>query len=207
MTDALTRAITEVTEDNLRLMVLDLAQLPPKFRGFEPLRNGILDNTAMAEQGFPGDSGETLRGRGRITGYLREFVSPVPSVSWETGTDIAAGTTVHLFDDQEAVSTWITEVFVKGFEENVGKMASFGHKLLSVEQLEVRGFHDEAVSLKAVQEGPNGIISSTVADFRLGRLLGVAFSVSVGDVRRRALTERLGTLLERQMVRVVLGAE
>ena len=188
-------------------MVLDRGQLPPKFRGFEPLRDGVLDNATMAEQGFPGGSGETLRGRGRITGYLREFVSPLPRASWETGTDIAAATAVHLFDDQEAVSAWMTEVFVKGFEENVGKMASPGHKLLSVKRLDVQGFHDKAVSLKTVQEGPNGIISSTVADFRLGRLLGVAFSVSVGDVSRRALTERLGTLLERQMVRVVLGAE
>ena len=50
------------------------------------------------------------------------------------------------------------------------------------------------------------MVSSTVVDFRVGRLLGVAYVVSVGEAERKELAERLGQELERQMVRVVLGS-
>ena len=111
----------------------------------------------------------------------------------------------HLFDDQEAVSAWVTEVFVKQLQDNLGKSTAPGQKLVSAERVEVQGFHDEAVAMATVQEGSNGLVSATVLDFRVGRLLGVAFVVTAGTVQRREMVEHLGADLERQIVRVVLG--
>jgi hypothetical protein len=48
-------------------------------------------------------------------------------------------------------------------------------------------------------------VSSTVVDFRVGRLLGVVYIAAFGNCERRAIVERLGQMLERKIVRVVLG--
>jgi hypothetical protein len=56
-----------------------------------------------------------------------------------------------------------------------------------------------------LQGGPSGLISSTVVDFRLGRLLGVAFIGTIGDHTRLELTMEVGQALERRMASVVLG--
>ncbi len=187
-------------------MVLQKQHLPEELREFEHFREGVLTNATMADQGFPGNTAESLRNIGRITGRMREFANPVAKSLVQDGIDLVAATVVHLFQDDQSVSRWMTEVFVKQFEENEGKTRGAGHQLIAVRQLEVAGFHDEAVGIQAVQSGPNGIASSSVIDFRVGRLLGVAFVVTIGDIERRALTERLAIELERQMVAVVLGS-
>ena len=48
-------------------------------------------------------------------------------------------------------------------------------------------------------------MSSTVIDFRVGRLLGVAFVGSIGDQDRLEMASELAYSLEKQIVQVVLG--
>ncbi|MBI3330068.1 MAG: hypothetical protein HYZ81_25590, partial [Nitrospinae bacterium] len=88
----------------------------------------------------------------------------------------------------------------------VGQEIDAGQYLLTVQRLPFRGFSDEAAGIRMVQSGASGPVSSTVVDFRVGRLLGVAYVATFGNYERRALVERLGLELERRMVRVVLGA-
>ena len=205
MTDAISRATSRVSEGHLQRMVLERHQLPHELQHFEPVRQWELDNATMAEQSFPGNTAESLRQMGRVTGYAHEFASPVESpVSWE-GADALAATVVHLFDDEDGVSRWMTDVFRRQFEENTGKPMWPGQKVVAVEPVVVRGLNDESVALRAVQTGPSGLVSSTVVDFRVGRLLGVAYVVTIGDFERRELAETLAISLEQQMVRQVLG--
>ena len=206
MTSAVTQATYGASEEVLVSMVLERERLPEEFRQFELLREGVLDNAELAEQGFPGNTAESFTSMGRITGYMREFaVARSTFESWE-GADLMAATVVHLFQDEEAVSRWMADIFVRQFEENVGKPAGSGQELVTVERVKVDRLQDKAVGIRAVQESPEGLVSSTVIDFRVGRLLGVAFVVSLGDVERGELAEGLAVELERQMVRVVLGA-
>ena len=163
--------------------------------------------TLLAAYGFPGNTSDYFRQIGRITGYEREFASAFASPALEEGTDVMAATVAHLFDNEEAVSLWMTEVFVQQFEESVGKSMGADQDLVEVERIMTSGFHDEAVGLRAVQNGPEGMVSSTVIDFRVGRLLGVAFVVTLGDWGRQALTERLASELERQMVQRALSSD
>jgi hypothetical protein len=206
MSEALNRATHSIREADLPRMVLDLAELPPEFQGFHPSRDGILDNATMAEQGFPGNSAERFIALGRITGSVREFAAPVPRGEViPVGYDIVAATVVHLFEEPQGVSRWMQEIFLGQFEANAGEEIHPNQRLLMVERLPFRGFSDDVVGLRVLQSGPQGPVSSTVVDFRVGRLLGVVYIAAFGNCERQAIVERLGHALERKIVRVVLG--
>ena len=80
-----------------------------------------------------------------------------------------------------------------------------GQKLVAVEELEIDDFYDKAVGIRAVQDGDEGILSTTVIDFKIGRILGVSFVVTVGDHGRTELTTMVGLELERNIVREILA--
>jgi len=206
MSEALNRATRSITEADLPRMVLELRELPAEFQGFHPTHDGILDNATMAEQGFPGSSAEHFAAVGRLTGYVQEFSAPLPrGEPIAVGQDLAVATVAHLFEDAAGVSRWMQEVFLGQFEANVGQEIHPGQHLLMTQRLPFQGFADEVVGLRVLQSGPHGPVSSTVVDFRVGRLLGVAYIATFGNCERRAVVERLGHLLERKIVRVVLG--
>jgi hypothetical protein len=163
-----------------------------------------LDNEAMAQNGFVGSTAERFRGAGRVTGFMREF-GPTSNMVASDGFNFLAATVAHLFDNPASVTGWMHEVFLKDFEDNVGEGVGQGHQLISAERLEPQSFFDEAVAMKALQGGPGGLISSTVVDFRVGRLLGVAFIGTVGDHQRLELATELGLALEKRIVRIALG--
>ncbi|MCH7745069.1 MAG: hypothetical protein IIC84_03250 [Chloroflexi bacterium] len=204
MADILTDATLKISEEDLKSMVLEKEQLPEEFKQFKPGREGPLDNVTMAEQGFPGSTEESFRDMGRITGYMREFASSSANPPAQDGTDIMVATVVHLFDDAQVVSKWMTDVFVKQFEDNVGKSMPSGQELIAIEHVVVNGFYDEVVALRATQTKDGSSFSSTIIDFRLGRLLGVAFVVTSGDVERTSLAEQVAVELERNIVKAVL---
>jgi hypothetical protein len=186
-------------------MVLGQRELPLALREFLPSRVGTLDNAAMAEHGFPGSSAEYCAAVGRITGYMQEFAAPLPwGGETPVGSDLAAATVVHLFHDAQGVSRWIQEVFLGQFEAHVDQELHPGQRLLLVERLQFEGFADEVAGLRVVQSGASGLVSSTVVDFRVGRLLGVAYVATFGNCERQELVQRLGREQERRIVQVVL---
>ena len=198
------QATFRVSADALEFMVLEKDGFPPEFLGHQLVREGPLDNNTMAQQGFPGNTEDKFRSAGRITGYLREF-GPTSNMQSDDGFDFLGATVAHLFDDPASVPGWMHDIFIKDFEDNVGERVGEDHQLVSVTRLEPQGFYDEAVALKIVQGGEAGLVSSTVIDFRVGRLLGVAFVATVGDHTRLELATRLGLALEKQMVSVILS--
>ena len=200
----LNRATFRVTEADLESMVLQSSDLPPEFRRYQVTREGVLDNDTLAEHGFKGNTGERFDQAGRINGFLREFGAG-SSGEVADGFNFVAATVAHLFQTPDQVSGWMHEIFLKDFESHVGERAGESHQLVSARRLEPRGFFDEAVALKSVQGGPAGLLSSTVIDFRVGRILGVAYVGTVGDHQRLELATELGLALERRIVRVVLG--
>ena len=201
---AIDRATFGITEDDLQLMVLEKGELPKEFRGHQVVREGLLDNETMAQHGFADSTAARFQKAGRINGYMREF-GPTSSMPARDGTNFLAATVAHLFDKPEAVSGWMHHVFLKDFEDNLGQSVGGSHQLVSTQRLAPAGFFDEAVGLKVLQGGAAGLLSSTVIDFRVGRVLGVAFVGTVGDHQRAELATELGLALERRIVRVVLG--
>ncbi len=207
MQDALTRATYNVADTDLQWMALAKEHLPLDFSDFKVVREGELTNEAMAELPLSGHTAEELRGFGRVTGFQREWVTTVEEPLLKDGADLAVATVVHLLDSPEAVSSWITKVFLEEFKSKIGEDLGPEHRLISVDEVDLAGkFHDEAVGIRAVQQGPKGLVSSSVLDFRLGRLLGVVYVVTSGDQNRFKLAEALGKELERLMVAVAVGA-
>ena len=198
------RATFNVTQNELEFMVLTKTELPAVFQGYQVVREGVLDNADLAQHGFAGSTPEGFRRAGRVTGYMREF-GPTANMAVADGFNFVGATVAHLFDTPEAVSGWMHDIFLKDFEDNVGNSVGENHQLISVQRLEPKGFFDEAVAIRVVQGGPQGILSSTVIDFRVGRILGVAFVGAVGEHERLDLANQLGSALEKRIVRVVLG--
>ncbi len=204
-TAALERATYRISDQELEYMVLDRSDLPAEFQGYQQVRVGVLDNENMAAHGFSGSTAARFRDAGRITGYMREF-GPTSDMNVFDGFNFVGSTVAHLFENAETVSGWMHDIFLKDFEGNVGEGVGEGHQLISVDRLDPSGFFDEAVALKAVQGGPQGVVSSTVIDFRVGRILGVAFVGTVGNHDRLDLASQLALALERRIVQVVLGS-
>ncbi|HZA21469.1 MAG TPA: hypothetical protein VFA32_02510 [Dehalococcoidia bacterium] len=202
---SLSQATYQVAENDLEFMVLDKTDIPQEFRGYQVVREGVLSNEMMAEHGFASSTAARFRTAGRINGFMREFgaTSNMPVFD---GFNFVGATVAHLFDTPESVSGWMYDVFIKDFESNVGESVGEDHQLISVERLEPAGLFDESVALKVLQGGSMGLMSSTVVDFRVGRILGVAFVGAVGDHQRLDLANRLAQALEKRIVRVVLGA-
>ncbi len=200
---ALERATFGLSDADLEFMVLGKGELPSQFQGHQVVREGILDNEMMAESGFANSTAERFRQAGRITGFMKEF-GPTSNMASSDGFDFLAATVAHLFDKPESVIGWMHDVFLKDFQENVGESVGGGYQLISTQPLTPQNFFDQAVALKVLQGGPSGLVSSTVVDFRVGRILGVAFVATVGDSERLDLATELGLALEKRIVSVAL---
>ncbi len=199
------RATYSIGESSLDLMVLEKTGFPELFQGHQVVREGSLDNETLAQNGFEGASAERFSEAGRVTGVMREL-GPTSNMGMSDGFDFMAATVVHLFDSPDSVHSWMHDIFLKDFEDRVGESVGQGHQLVSATRLEPTGFFDEAVGLKVLQGGVDGLISSTVIDFRVGRLLGVVFIGAVGDHDRLDQVVELGQILEKRIVSVVMGS-
>ena len=199
------RATYSVGESALDVMVLEKSAFPESFQGHQIIREGTLDNDTLAQNGFEGTTSKRFSEAGRVTGGMREL-GPTSNMAMVDGFDFMAASVVHLFDSPDSVHNWMHEIFLKDFEDRVGESVGQGHQLVSATRLNPQGFFDETVGLKVLQGGIDGLISSTVIDFRVGRLLGVVFIGVVGDHDRLEQVEKLGQDLEKRIVSVVLGS-
>ena len=205
MSVSITQATMDLREGDLPNMVLLEEDLAPPFDGFSAVREGDLDNRALAEHGFSGATERRFQDAGRIAGYVREFVSPTAQLDMH-GADLIVGSVAHLFSTPEDVSHWMREIFLKDFTENVGAVLENGQRMIEVEELEPQGFFDDAVALKAVHDSSGQIISSTVVDFRVGRILGVTYVATVGNHLRLEEAAALGIAMEKLIVSAALDS-
>ena len=204
-TDAFRRATDAVAEDDLERMLLLPDDMPPEFADFVVAREGVLDNETMSLNGFPDQTEERIESAGRISGYLREV-----SREWieqeEAGLIVSAGMVAHLFRDAGSAERWIDESFLGQFLGNAGSVLDNGNELLHAEEIPATGFHGKAAAVFATHDVPVGVIGSTIVDFALGRLLGVAFVVALGGREHAAAAHDLALRLERRFASVALDA-
>lgn len=204
MTPALFKATLRAKPEHLPTMVLAIEHLPTPYTTFKEINRGPLSNHEMAQNGFPGSSEEKYQTAGRVTGYMREFRSP-SRVNFESGTIFSVASVVHLFDTPGSVSNWLTGIFLKDFRDHIGKNVGHDQTLIDVDQLDTKAFFDQSLAIKAVHETATGLVSSTIIDFRIGRLLGVVFVGVEGNENKLVETIELGLVLEQNIVAAILG--
>ena len=203
MSTMLVQATYGIDESDLPYLALAASDLPDMFRDFTRVREDELDNARMAENGFEDASEERYREIGRINGFVREFWSPDAQLDMD-GEDVMAGTVAHLFETPEGVSRWISEVFLGDFANNVGAPAGDGQILVGIDRFEPEGFFDEAAGIRARYDRYGHAISATIIDFRVGRILGVAYIATLGDYERILEANELGMAMEQGIVAEVL---
>lgn len=204
MSTRLVQATFGIHESDLPRLVLSAYNLPPRYESYTQIREDGLDNLKMAEHGFPGATEERFREIGRINGFVREFWSSAVNPDVD-GADVLVGSVAHLFDTPDGVHDWMHDVFLYDFLNNIGVDAGEGQILVGADQFTPEGFYDEAVGLRASYNRYGHSISATIIDFRVGRILGVAYIATTGDHTRAEEVTDLGMKMEEYIVGVVLG--
>ncbi len=204
MSTKLVQATFGIQEYDLPSLALPAYSLPDRYETYTQYREEDLDNAKMAMHGFPGATEERFVGIGRISGFVREFWSPGVNPEVD-GADIIVGSVAHLFNTPEGVYGWMHDVFLSDFFNNIGADAGEGQILVSADEFTPEGFYDEAVGLRANYNRQGHPISATIIDFRVGRILGVAYVATTGDYTRIEEVTDLGIKMEESIVSVVLG--
>ena len=204
MSTKLVEATFGINEYDLPRLALSAHDLPTRYASYTEIREDDLDNWKMAVHGFPGATEERFVEIGRVNGFVREFWSSTvdPDVD---GADVLVGSVAHLFNTPDGVHAWMHDVFLHDFLNNIGSDAGEDQVLLGAERFTPEGFFDEAVGLHASYDRYGHHISATIIDFRVGRILGVAYVATSGDHARVEEVTDLGVKMEKSIVEVVLG--
>ena len=204
MSTKLVQATFGVGESDLPNLALPVHSLPDRYKSYNQIREEDLDNYKMAVHGFPGATEDRFVEIGRVNGFVREFWSS--SVDQDAdGADVLVGSVVHLFSTPEGVHDWMHDVFLRDFFNNIGADAGEGQILVAADQFTPEGFFDEAVGLRASYNRHGHPITATIIDFRVGRILGVAYVATSGDHARIDEVTDLAMKMEESIVSVVLG--
>mgnify|MGYP006966957224 CR=1 FL=1 len=131
---SLERATFSVTDADLSFMVLEKSELPAEFQGHQVVREGPLDNQAMAENGFASSTAERFKLAGRVTGFMREF-GPTSNMAVPDGFNFLAASVARVFDKPYSVAGWMQDMFLTDFEQNVGEGVGECHQLVSAQRL------------------------------------------------------------------------
>jgi hypothetical protein len=121
------------------------------------------------------------------------------------GTDIAVATLVDLFDSGEAITHWMTQVFISDMEKSVGKYVELDQEMLSAVRCKPEGLADESAEMHVFHKPSPWEISSTAVDFCVGRLLGVVFCITFATVQCRNETRHVAKNVENKILKAVLG--
>ena len=204
MSTRLVQATFGVGESDLPRLALPVHSLPDRYESYTQTREEDLDNAKMAVHGFPGATEERFVEIGRVNGFVREFWSPSVDQGVD-GADVLVGSVAHLFNTPEGVHGWMHDVFLSDFFNNIGADAGEGQILVAADQFNPEGFFDESVGLRASYNRYGHPITATIIDFRVGRILGVAYIATAGDHDRIAEATDLAMKMEESIVSVVLG--
>ena len=205
VSSALTRATYRVTEETLEDMVLEKSEFPSGFQSHQVVREGELDNERLARNGFAGSTAHRFLEAGRVTAQMRELgpTSRHGDVRrLRLHVRFGSAPVRHPRVGEQLDARYISEGLrgPRGRQRGPGASTGSGHPPRN-QRLLRRVCSPQGAARRA----PAGLISSTVVDFRLGRLLGVAFIGTIGDHQRAELTMQIGQALEKRMAAVVLG--
>jgi hypothetical protein len=203
--DALQKALEDITDDDLAVMVLPADELGEDYEDLEVSgdESGHISNSAAAEDSFDTDTtAEDLEELGRISGYDLSYEDPDFLSLDSIGGLLGALTSVTLFEDAEGASAFL-EKEKSDAEEQEGETEA-GVRVESVETRNV-DLADEATGMEFHASIGEVDIYGSAVYLRLDRLVGLAAVTRGDDEDVSGEVERIAGLLNERIRDVLLG--
>ncbi|HEY7563131.1 MAG TPA: hypothetical protein VH650_13240 [Gaiellaceae bacterium] len=190
-----------VTKAQLATMIVPADDLGASIQGLQVDESGVVDNKDAAENSYdPDDTGETMKGDGRVTGYELSYEHPKLIASKGA---LGAGTSVDLFQDPVYAAQFLHERLndYERFKNGVP-----GLKFSRYSDFEAPAIGDEGAGQHLTITIP-GVVTGyeTEVVFRRGRIVALVAIARADrkDVREEAL--KLATELDRRIQAVLAG--
>jgi hypothetical protein len=195
----------EISRAQLAAMVLPAEALGASIEGLERDEDsGVIGNADAADDSIdPDDTGRSLKGAGRVTGYDLEYVHPRLISARGGKRTLDVRTAVELFEDPVFATQYL--------QARLGDYVRFrkavpGVRLSVYSEFEVVAIGDEAGGRRVKATFP-GVLTGYVTDvvFRRGRIVATVEVVRAdrSDARQEAL--RLAVELDRRIQAVLAG--
>jgi hypothetical protein len=190
-----------VTKAQLAAMVVPAEELGAAIRGLQVDESGLVSNRDAADNSYdPDDTGETMKGDGRVTGYELSYEHPKLIASKGA---LGAGSSVDLFQDPVYAAQFLHERLndYERFEDGVP-----GLKFSRYSEFEAPAIGDEGAGQHLTITIP-GVVTGyeTEVVFRRGRIVALVAIARADrkDVREEAL--KLAAELDRRIQAVLAG--
>lgn len=200
-----------ITDAELAMMVLSMAELREGYAGFEGIEvSSFKMNEQTAEEEFdPQDEAEDLEQFGRVKEYVRTYGSPEIEEPLGSERAILLASRVQLFQEADGASGYLKDHLAE-MKDDAGKKSE-GATVEQAERLKVEGIADESAGMRArmvfPEDGGPGIEAyGTWMFFRRGRLLSSVVLVTMEDEDVSVAVEALSRVLDDRIQAVLLIA-
>ena len=197
----------EITNDELSLMVLSLAELGPQYADFEfdEDESGFQSNDDQIEDAFDDDDeAEDLERFGRLNGYADVYSSVAAVIDAEGVFFI--GTSVSLYENTDGASGDLKDE-VEDSRRQIG-MTSDDVTLEDAEEFQADGIGDESAGLVltlSVVGDEKLTFYGTLVGFRRGRLIGSSIIATFDDENVREEASVLARKLDERILAALRG--
>jgi len=204
----------EITDEELSLMVLPLAELGSQYADFEfdEDESGFQSNDDQIEDAFDeDDEAEDIERFGRLNGYA-DVYSSLAAVTDAEGV-FFIGTSVSLYENTDGASGDLEDE-VEDSRREIGMTTSDDVTLENAEEFEAEGIGDESVGLiltLSVSGDEKLTFYGTLVGFRRGRLIGSSIIARFDDedvqeeaaLLARKLDQRISAALQGEVTPTV----
>ena len=197
----------EITDEELSLMVLPLAELGSQYADFEfdEDESGFQSNDDQIEDAFDeDDEAEDIERFGRLNGYADVYSSRAAAIDAEGVFFI--GTSVSLYENTDGASGDLKDE-VEDSRRQIGK-TSDDVTLEDAEEFEADGIGDESAGLVltlSVLGDEKLTFYGTLVGFRRGRLIGSSIIASFDDENVREEAAVLARKLDERILAALRG--
>ena len=201
----------DITDAELTMMVVSLAELGERYVGFEGNEiSAFKTNDESAEEDFdPEGEAQDLERFGRVKEYVRVFGSPKNQEPLGSEGAILLASGVQLFEEAEGAAGYLKD-YLAEMEDGTGTNSQ-GFTVGRGQSFKVQGIGDEAAGMRAVMAfpqdgGPGAEAYGTWVFFRRGHLLSSLLLVTTEDTDVSATVESLSREADNRIQAILLLA-
>ena len=202
---------SEITDAELTMMVLSMAELREGYAGFEGIEaSSFKTNEQTAEEDSdPQDEAQDLERFGRVKEYVRTYGSPQIEQPLGPERAILLASRVQLFQEAEGASGYLKDHLAE-MKDGAGKKSQ-GATVEQAKRFDVEGIGDESAGMRArlvfpEDDGPGFEAYGMWVFLRRDRLLSSVLLVTMEDQDVGAAVEALAREVDNRIQAILLIA-